>query len=766
MDIKQLIDSHYGNKNKFTIDELELIVSSVKTRTQLHDLSVKAYKQCLRNGMIEKYFPIVKHTIEECFELSKKYKTRTEFCRIEGGAYKFACKHGIIDKLFPEKRPVIDDSNEKKRTVYCYEDVDNKTVYIGFSKNITKRHISNKCGQYVNGIKKNSYIKEYFINHGKDLPEYKILESNLTLNDAQKKVHEWSEIYKQSDWIILNKETYEIGPKYIGIPKIWTKEKLIEIAKECKNKNEMMHKYSGAYHAAKRLGINNTLFENKINEETIRKVASECRNYTHFKSTRKPYYRKAKELGLLEELFPDYFRKTPMGYWTKKDNVVTVAKSCKTLLEFRTKFSAAYYNAIKNGYIRELFPSNKRCPNMVYDIREIENLLHTYKSKTQAQNNLPAPIFKQAKEDGLLDKCFPKFKPTKEECFDLAKKYSNKSELKRKFLKLYNRANELGILNELYPKTNLDRDRNIRCIYAYEDVIKNAVYVGLTKNIKIRHTQHNNKIHKTGKYDSVKTWFIDHEQELPIYKILENNLTAEEAQTAEDKWLNKYYKNGWKIINRAKTGKNISSIGSDFSYTPEMVENLAKSCKTRSEFYEKYNRPAQLARKWGIMDEVFKKEYKWTEEVVRKIASNCHNIEECRKHHTKAYERLKELGLIDVYFPGHSDRIYKKGYKIDNMKPKNYWTKDNIIKASKMCESKTEFNRNYNTAYKKALKDGYLNELFPKKEKKINIEELKNWVSQFKTRTEANRKGSYPKFKLALDLGIVDEILPKKKRWD
>ena len=47
-------------------------------------------------------------------------------------------------------------------------------------------------------------------------------------------------------------------------------------------------------------------------------------------------------------------------------------------------------------------------------------------------------------------------------------------------------------------------------------------------------------------------------------------------------------------------------------------------------------------------------------------------------------------------------------------KAKDYWTNERIIDLAKTCSSKKEFSQQHSTAYKEALKNGWLDELFPK----------------------------------------------------
>ena len=110
-------------------------------------------------------------------------------------------------------------------------------------------------------------------------------------------------------------------------------------------------------------------------------------------------------------------------------------------------------------------------------------------------------------------------------------------------------------------------------IYSY--IINNAVYVGLTKNIEYRHRQHM----KGDEKDSLYVYCSNNSTTIPEPCILEQGLTGSEAQVKENDWINYYKDKQFEIINRAKCGYQISSLGgrsknNTKTYTPIKSKKL------------------------------------------------------------------------------------------------------------------------------------------------------------------------------------------------
>lgn len=199
-------------------------------------------------------------------------------------------------------------------------------------------------------------------------------------------------------------------------------------------------------------------------------------------------------------------------------------------------------------------------------------------------------------------------------------------------------------------------DRNY-LVYVYEDPENKYAYIGLTRNLIQRH-----KAHKYGgkKPDSVCRYFLDIGMDFPLPKVVEENLTQIEARTEEGFWVEEYRKNGWNIINRAKTGRYSSSVGSgSYVILDELKSHLLKEAK-------KYKNRAQYMR-------------------------------ECPSH----YYTCLEMGWLEDFF-GKPER-----------RRKGYWNIDKCINAAKECKTREEFFKKYPRAFDLLKEANLLDELLP-----------------------------------------------------
>lgn len=215
-----------------------------------------------------------------------------------------------------------------------------------------------------------------------------------------------------------------------------------------------------------------------------------------------------------------------------------------------------------------------------------------------------------------------------------------------------------------------------RLIYVYEDIENRVFYVGLTKDVKKRHREHNQKHH--GKFDSLKTYFDAINKPIPQPKILEENLgEEEEAQQQENYWLKHYIEEGWTPINKAKTGIGKSSLGlckcrSEDEWF-EICLKKSKPYKKRSHFFRGEPGAYYVALKYKWLDLLFepsnrKEKNYWTEEKVKEALEKCKTKTELFNKYPRAHDIAKKSGLLDEYYT--NVKVEKK---------EHYSTKRNLI---------------------------------------------------------------------------------------
>jgi len=209
---------------------------------------------------------------------------------------------------------------------------------------------------------------------------------------------------------------------------------------------------------------------------------------------------------------------------------------------------------------------------------------------------------------------------TKERCYEVAKTCKTIKE----FINNYNTAYVKSIINGwrkeytwLERSIKIDMETPNYLIYVYEDVEEKVCYVGLTNNLTKRKSQHKStryyKNREGVKYhyrDTPNKYFFEKGEQLPEPKILETGLRAIQAQEKENYWCNYYINNGWKILNKAKTGKNSSSLGGCMiKWNYDRLKEEAEKYKSKEEFKKKKNVAYKIARENNLLEEFFPSEY-------------------------------------------------------------------------------------------------------------------------------------------------------------
>ena len=193
-----------------------------------------------------------------------------------------------------------------------------------------------------------------------------------------------------------------------------------------------------------------------------------------------------------------------------------IARQCKTCAEFRRVNGSARNVALKHGWIKDYmwFVDGRKAPR----------------------------------------------KWTIEKCVAEAKKYTRKVDFMHKAPGAYHAAAKMDLLPTFtwFENCAMDLEHGrIYCVYRYAFYFENKryVYIGLTMRPVIR-----DRRHREGD-SSVFDFSKKTELPIPNMEILEKNLTQLEAREKEDEVIEEHKRDGWIILNRAKTGKMIGSVG-------------------------------------------------------------------------------------------------------------------------------------------------------------------------------------------------------------
>lgn len=287
-----------------------------------------------------------------------------------------------------------------------------------------------------------------------------------------------------------------------------------------------------------------------------------------------------------------------------------------------------------------------------------------------------------------------------ETCYNEAQKYKSRKEFQYKGAGAYHVARRNGWLDDYtWFQKPVVSEKHIYIVYKYEDADSNAVYVGLTNNIKQRHREHckGHLIHGKRKYDIVYRYFHDTlGKEAPDPIILHKDLLVDDAKEYEKKYVEQFMNEGKLVLNIAKPG----SIGGYGIWTKEACKYEAKKYKSRGEFAIESNGAYEAARKNGWLDsytwfeEKRKKDGYWNYDTCIKEAKKYKSRVEFQRNNGVAYRVARKNGWLDDY------TWFKEKQK------HNYWNQDTCFEEAKKYKTKSEFAKKSGGAYNLARQNG------------------------------------------------------------
>jgi len=348
--------------------------------------------------------------------------------------------------------------------------------------------------------------------------------------------------------------------------------------------------------------------------------------------------------------------KKPNGYWTF-ERCQEEALKYKTRKEFFKKSSGCYHRSIKNGWLNLV--CNHMINGSVFWNKEIcqEEAL---KYKTRNQFRLNSYAYAAALRNGWLDEICshmtelkkPKGYWTFERCKKAAKECNSITEFSKKYGGARLSAYKNNWLNEICSDMiGPNRKSKKWTIYSYI-LLDKYVYVGLTSDEKSRKYYHSSCV-KSAVYQFIINNNIKEDDIKYIIEI--DNITDEkQSSSLEDYYLTLYTQKGYLKLNKIKTG---GLGGMILEWTKDKCKEVAQTCKSRSEFSERFESAYSSSRK-----------NKWLDEM-------CVHMKPVTK------------------------------------KPANYWTKELCFEAAKKYRTKSDFHRKDKGAFKSSLRNGWLDEI-------------------------------------------------------
>ena len=337
---------------------------------------------------------------------------------------------------------------------------------------------------------------------------------------------------------------------------------------------------------------------------------------------------------------------------------------------------------------------------------------------------------------------------TRERCEKESRKYKSKKEFVKGCSSAHHAAVVNGWLDDFTwlvdQRVDIIKDK-IDSVYVYIFEDTKTAYVGRTL---IRRQKKRDKEHIFNlEADNVARYAKKHHVPVPPMTILETNLTLEEGLDREDYWRRWYEDHGYTMLNRLATGIGKGSLGaiSHGKWNRKTCYEEAKKYKSATEFLKANGSAYDAARRNGwLIDYTWFDilwEAKWDKQACYNEAKKYKTRGEFQRGSRGAYAKALEKGWIKEYSWLSSRQT----------KPAGYWNNyEHCYEEAKKYKSRRAFLRGCSSAYKKALKNGWLDDytwfMEIKKPKgywnqETCYEEAKKYSSRFEF--QRNAKGAY-----------------------
>ena len=391
------------------------------------------------------------------------------------------------------------------------------------------------------------------------------------------------------------------------------------------------------------------------------------------------------------------------------------AKKYKTRKEFRKKAAGAYIHAWKKGFLDRFdwFEEIKK-PKGYWTKEKCEEESHKYQSRSAFQEGSPTAYAVASRNHWIEDYVW-----LLDKRLDIVK----------------------GKIDSVY-------------VYVFENT--KTAYVGRTL---IRRQKKRDKEHIFNlDNDNVARYAKMMHVPVPPMQILETNLTLEEGLAREDYWRKWYENQGYTMLNRLATGIGRGSLGgiSHGKWNRKACFCEAKKYKSASEFEKMSPSAYSAARINGWLSEYkwfdVLWEAKWDKEACYNEAKKYKSRGEFQRGSRGAYVKALEKGWIDDY-----TWLYSR-----QTKPAGYWDSyEHCFEEAKRYKDRRRFQKGCKGAYKKALKNGWLDDYTWFEEKKKpngywNQETCYEEAKKYHNRTEFSKHAKRA-YQLAIENGWIDE---------
>lgn len=445
--------------------------------------------------------------------------------------------------------------------------------------------------------------------------------------------------------------------------------------------------------------------------------------------------------------------------WDRK-RVQQAVDTCQTYEEFKSHHPFAYKAVCRNGW-QDLTASLPRTstPPGWWSLERVSEEAKKYGTRTDFAKGSPS-AYQAAHRKQWLDvvcahmelKQRPNGYWTRERVIEEAKKYSSRSDFQKCSGGAYAIAASHGLLDEACAHMQKKGSQYERAVYAFEFEDR-SVYVGLTFDYDVRYREHltQNK-HVGRKLKQVGARYVRFGKWFPL----------EEAAREEARVITEYREGGWTILNRAKPG----GVGSrPRKWTLDEIKSRASKYDTVQAFAAANYSAYTTAHKhgwWGDISQHLERKLehgKWTLDALVAEAQNYSSRKEFIEGSPSAYNAARKKRVLDEVC-GHMDRL---------VHPVGYWTKDKVFEEAQRYQTRVAFQKGASSAYNKAYKEGWLEEVTGHMEeiKKPTgywtIERIKSEAKKYQTRSEF-QKNAVSAYNRAHKSGWLDEVCEHMER--
>lgn len=422
-------------------------------------------------------------------------------------------------------------------------------------------------------------------------------------------------------------------------------------------------------------------------------------------------------------------KKRPNGYWQCKENCIAEAMKYTNFRKF-TKESQGCYNACRiNGWINELtWMERNEHEKCIAQYTLDGRFIRTFKSYNEARKVLGQKLQhigdccrgKLAQVGGyrwLFEKDIQnaetifRMKPvknirrdgyTEEELLFELLKYHSCSEYEAKDPNRYNAALRMGITNKFDFEGKFNPYKNnMYCVYVYEFCETKTAYVGVTKDKQTRDKVHRGLV-PSKRDSSVLKYAKKTGLPIPSPIYLDDNISPMDATVQEGIWDNEYRANGWIMLNKAKTGKNSSSLGACRKISTKKIKESASKYEYIWDFIQNEPRMYNLALKRNIVQDLglkYKKPYGiYTEERCYYEAAHYKTVTAFKNEMPQIYQKARKNGWLNQYW-WLTRKQQKPVLAVNGMRIKIYHSPKNCYDDFEISQGVFQYKMETNKAY-------------------------------------------------------------------